>query len=49
MTSIISKIKKGKKYYYAVDSARVNGKSRIVKQIYLGTVESILEAKQKRQ
>ena len=41
MASIVSK-KKGKKtYYYAVESARVNGKPRIVHQDYLGTAERI--------
>jgi transposase len=45
MGSIISKIKKGHKYYYFVESARVNGKPRIVKQVYLGTPENIVQAK----
>jgi transposase len=45
MTSIISKTKKGRLYYYAVESARVNGQPRIVSQIYLGTIETILKAK----
>jgi transposase len=41
MASIVPK-KKGKKtYYYAVESARVNGKPRIVRQDYLGTAERI--------
>ena len=41
MASIVPK-KKGKKiYYYAVESARVNGKPRIVHQDYLGTAEKI--------
>ena len=41
MASIVSK-KKGKKtYYYAVESARVNGKPRIVHQDYLGTAEKV--------
>ncbi len=43
MTTIIKKIKSGRPYYYAVESARVNGKPRIVWQKYLGTVESIVE------
>lgn len=42
MASIIKKIKKGKPYYYAVQSQRVDGKPRIVWQKYLGTVDSIL-------
>ena len=41
MASIVSK-KKGKTtYYYAVESARVNGKPRIIHQDYLGTAEKI--------
>jgi transposase len=44
MTALVPKEKKGRTYYYAVDSARVNGKPRIVKQVYLGTLEKIVEA-----
>lgn len=43
MTSLVKKIKKGKAYYYAVRSARVDGKPRVVWQKYLGTIETILE------
>lgn len=43
MASITKKIKKGRPYYYAVESKRVNGKPRIVWQKYLGTVEAIVE------
>jgi transposase len=43
MATIIKKIKKGRPYYYAVESARVNGKPRIVWQKYLGTVEGIVK------
>ena len=43
MASIIKKRKKGKDYYYAVQSARVDGKPRIVWQKYLGSVERIVE------
>jgi len=42
MASIIKKVKKGRPYYYAVESARVNGKPRIVWQKYLGTVDAIV-------
>jgi transposase len=42
MASINKKIKKGHPYYYAMESARVNGKPRIVWQKYLGTIESII-------
>ena len=43
MPSIIKKQKKGKSYYYAVQSKRVNGKPRIVWQKYLGSVEAIIK------
>lgn len=41
MASLIKKIKKGHAYYYIVESARVNGKPRIINQRYLGTADSI--------
>src|SRR6266702_1946809 len=41
MASLIAK-KKGKQlYYYVVESARVEGKPRIVHQAYLGTAEKV--------
>src|SRR5260370_38905261 len=41
MASLIAK-KKGKQlYYYVVESARVDGKPRIVHQAYLGTAEKV--------
>ena len=43
MASIISKKKGNKTYYYVVESARVDGKPRIVKQTYLGTADRIAE------
>lgn len=43
MASLIKKIKNGKPYYYAVESARVQGKPRIVWQKYLGTLDSIVK------
>lgn len=43
MASIIKKIKKGRPYYYAVESKRVGGKPRIVWQKYLGTIDAIVE------
>jgi len=43
MPTIIKKIKKGKAYYYAAQSERVDGKPRIVWQKYLGTVSSLLQ------
>lgn len=42
MGSIIKKIKHGRPYYYAVKSARVNGKPRIVWQKYLGTFDQLI-------
>ncbi len=42
MATVIKKKKKGRTYYYAVESKRVNGKPRIVWQKYLGTVDSLL-------
>jgi transposase len=42
MTSIQGKKQAGKTYYYAVDSARVDGKPRIVAQTYLGSAEEVL-------
>jgi len=42
MATIIHKMKKGRPYYYAVESARVDGKPRIVWQKYLGTLEAIV-------
>lgn len=41
MASLVKKIKDGRPYWYVVESARVNGEPRIVRQRYLGTVESI--------
>ena len=41
MSSIIKKKVKKYTYYYLVESARVNGKPRIVNQKYLGTAEDI--------
>lgn len=45
MTSLIKKIKRGKPYYYAVESKRVNGNPRIVWQKYLGTLDDIISRK----
>jgi len=44
MGSIISKKKKNQLYYYYVESARLNGKPRIVLQKYLGRAERIVQA-----
>ena len=43
MASITKKIKKGRPYYYAVESKRVDGKPRIVWQKYLGTIDAIID------
>lgn len=44
MGTIIKKKKKKQYYYYYVESARVNGKPRIVNQRYLGRAEKIIRA-----
>ena len=44
MATITKRTNKSGTYYYLVESARVNGKPRIVKQIYLGTAEKIATA-----
>lgn len=41
MASVISKKKGNKLYYYVVESARVDGKPRIVHQTYLGTADKL--------
>lgn len=41
MASLIAKKKGHKRYYYVVDSARVEGRPRIVHQTYLGTAEKL--------
>ena len=43
MATIIYKKKKGREYAYWVRSARVNGKPRIVEQVYLGPRDRYLE------
>ena len=42
MTALVKKVRGGKTYYYAVRSARVKGKPRIVWQKYLGTLDTII-------
>ena len=41
MAHIHKKMKKGRPYYYVRETARVDGKPKVVNQIYLGTVERI--------
>ena len=43
MGTITRKRIKGNNYYYYVESRRVNGKPRIVNQVYLGTAEKLLK------
>jgi transposase len=42
MAHLHKKIKKGRAYYYIRENARINGQSKVVSQIYLGTAEKIL-------
>src|SRR5665811_2027630 len=42
MASIVGKKRVNKTYYYLVESARVNGKPRIVDQQYLGSAEEVM-------
>nr|WP_279579344.1 hypothetical protein [Fodinicola feengrottensis] len=42
MPSIVGKRQAGKTYYYLVESARVQGKPRIVSQQYLGSAEEVV-------
>jgi len=41
MAALIAKRKANRLYYYVVESARVEGKPRIVDQVYLGTAERL--------
>src|SRR5437764_6214211 len=43
MACIIKKKRKGRTYYYAAQSGRVNGKPRIIWQKYLGTLDDIVK------
>lgn len=42
MASLIKKRVKGRTYYYVAESKRVDGKPRMVKQWYLGSVEKLI-------
>lgn len=42
MAHIHKKMKNGRPYFYIRETARVNGKPKVVNQVYLGTVEKIL-------
>ncbi|MGH9447373.1 MAG: IS1634 family transposase, partial [Terriglobia bacterium] len=48
MASLIAKRKKNKLYYYVVESARVEGRPRIVQQIYLGSAQKVAALVQER-
>jgi len=48
MASLIKKKKANTIYYYVVESARVDGKPRIVHQTYLGTAEKVAQLVQDR-
>lgn len=41
MASLVAKQKANRRYYYVVESARVDGQPRIVQQTYLGTAERL--------
>src|SRR5580693_23789 len=41
MASLVAKKKGNQLYYYVVESARVEGKPRIVHQAYLGTADKV--------
>lgn len=43
MAHIHKKMKKGRPYYYIRETARVDGKPKVVNQVYLGSIERILE------
>ncbi|TAN44399.1 MAG: IS1634 family transposase [Nitrospirae bacterium] len=43
MAYLIAKKLKGRTYYYIAEGARVNGKSRIVRQWYLGSINKLIE------
>ncbi len=42
MAHIHRKIKMERPYFYIRETARVNGKSKVVNQVYLGSIEKIL-------
>jgi transposase len=48
MATIVAKRKRRQLYYYIVESARVDGKPRIVHQTYLGTAERVAQLVQDR-
>jgi transposase len=45
--TIVKKRKGGREYFYWVRSARVEGRPRIVEQVYLGTAEALKQARER--
>jgi len=43
MAHLHKKMKKGRPYYYIREIARVDGKPKVVSQIYLGSIERLVE------
>lgn len=43
MAHIHKKMKKGRPYYYIREIARVDGKPKVINQVYLGSIERIME------
>jgi len=43
MAHIHKKMKKGRPYYYVREIARVDGKPKVINQVYLGSPDRILE------
>ena len=43
MAHIHKKMKKGRPYYYVREIARVDGKPKVINQVYIGSPERILE------
>ena len=46
MAHIHKKMKKGRPYYYVREIARVDGKPKVINQVYLGSPERMLEMAQ---
>lgn len=49
MATIVRKRKGGRDYFYWVRSARVEGKPRVVEQVYLGTAEAIKQGRERQE
>lgn len=49
MAHLHKKMKKGRPYYYVREIARVDGKPKVINQVYLGSPERILELASKRE